>query len=66
MKLIAGLSRLLFGQQAEQSYVADLEGMNRAMAAALERFPNDAIVQDAKANSELMMRSLQGKRIHDA
>lgn len=37
-----------------------------AMETALTRFPNDPFVQKAKAESELFMRNLMGKRVHDA
>ncbi|PVE49875.1 hypothetical protein DC415_23920 [Agrobacterium tumefaciens] len=40
--------------------------LDEAMRIALERFPNDPMVQKAKAVSELYMRNLLGKRLHDA
>ncbi len=40
--------------------------LGEAMRIALERFPNDAMSQMAKAESELFMRRFRGQRSHDA
>lgn len=65
-KFLITLYCLLTRRHARKTDLLDLGSSNDAMRAALNNFPNDPYVQKAKAESELFMRNLLGKRVHDA
>ncbi|MBB3356030.1 hypothetical protein FHT70_006003 [Rhizobium sp. BK049] len=60
------LTRLLTKERPAAPFSPDIEGMSRAMEIAIARFPHDPVVQESRAKSELLIRSLLRPRVYDA
>lgn len=66
---IAKLKSLLAFKKAlwrDRHVKPDAAYCNRAVREAMERFPHDRIHREAKAESELFLRRVLGRRTHDA
>ena len=58
--------RIRAAARRERRNPSGLAGLAAALDEALEKFPNDAVSQQAKARSELALRELFGIRKWDA
>lgn len=65
-QIFTWLARLLTKERPAEPFGPDIKGMNRAMEIAIARFPHDPVVQEARARSELLIRSLLRPRVYDA